>query len=251
MRAIVIFFFSSAMLLAALGAEAQASFVTKKENTLFTFDWHHQGQPKVAVRPSFPDAEREAGATGYVDVAIDVGNGGYLQGIRTISSQPSVPAFEQSVRDALAKWEFFVFIDRDCNPQAAASQFRFTFLNKDGEARVTMARVDEPAPPADNSSNGAAALEWVNRNDVISSIPHPPIARRERATAELILRFRVDTATGELKEGKVVAGSSNKPELLPNFIPGADRAARSAIFKVVKPTKVPVATYCQTVTIHD
>lgn len=225
-------------------AQTSRNFVTPGERSFFVFDWQKQGQPQTALRPAYPDAEKAAGVTGVVDAAVDIDNGGAIVNIRSLTSTPPVAAFEESVREALAQWQFFVFVDRDCKPNETGSRFRFTFQIANGEAKVTMARTDEAQPPADTRPTGAASLEWLNRQDVYSSFPYPPIARRHRAWAELMLKLTVDTASGEVTEAKVVVGRSNHPELLSYFVVGAEHTGKTARFRVVRPTELKQATYC-------
>ncbi|MBI3715911.1 MAG: TonB family protein [Betaproteobacteria bacterium] len=228
----------------------QRGFVWQRKDGFFTFDWHKQGQPQIAVRPAYPDSELPMKASGYVDTEITVNNGGELQEIRSLRSDPPRPAFEAAVREALELWQFFVFVDSECNPVAASGKYRFVFQVKDDAGKVTMQRLDEAAKPADGKVSGAQWLEWTNRNDVISSIPYPPIAWRQRAEAELILRFHVDTKTAQVVDAKLVAGRSNHQELLPLFAPGAERAGRNAIFQIKGTPTLPVATYCSFVSMH-
>ncbi len=232
-------------------APAQHNVIDHTERNVFSVDWHRQGQAMVAIRPAFPAAEKDAGRSGLVDVTLSVGNGGTLKNVGAMTSEPKNPAFEQSVRHALDKWLFYVWIDPDCTPVAASARYRFTFANSGGEAKVTMARLDEPVEPTAPNLSGSSLLEWLNRDTVVSGITFPPLAREQGADADLILRFRVEADTGLLREAKVVAGRSNKPSMLSSFIPGTEQAISTAQFRVTGVTPLPVATFCQTLSMHS
>jgi TonB family protein len=183
--------------------------------TYYSLDPANWGTPWSWQAPAYPKALSEQQVTGKVDVLVNVSADGRMTEIVALRSEPTQPAFEEAVRDALGGWVFTRAMDAECKPAATQSRLQVRFEMVDGKPQVNVGVA--PAAPLP----GRARIEELNGPEVNRTLAESYNRNigRSGLTGGVNAMLRVDARTGETKSVDItnVMGDSNSynPEPTP------------------------------------
>ncbi len=152
--------------------------------------------------PTYPEEALKNGIGGVVDIDVLINTIGRVKDIRSISSVPNNPAFEQATRDALKHWVFGVPMTNRCIRHESFGESRLTFEVKNGEGLISLTHREYPASKIFPSGK---APKMLTRDDVVAHAKkyYPTTARRVGLEALVDMLLEIDSVTGELLRAEV------------------------------------------------
>ncbi len=184
------------------GAQAQpdnpaapAGKANPDDGVIFDSDPKSWARVKHIVPPKYPQDALEKGIGGIVDVEVLIDVVGYAKEIRSISSTPKNPAFEEATLAVVKRWVFNVPQTQRCEPYETAGNARLTFAVIDGAPNIALSH--RAAPVTSRPVVAVNKMLWVNSMDAKKLVKYPLQARRAGAQANVNALMTVN-GKGEL-----------------------------------------------------
>ena len=164
-------------------------------------------RPKVVVAPEYPPEAIEKKLYGYVDVDLIVTDEGFAGEIRSVTSTPKNEAFEEAVRKVISLWTFHAPMS-NCRPYETVGNVRVWFEMK-GDAGTVSVSNRTPLPATAAAVAGPKSkLVSTNLAAVRQMVRYPVRARRAGANGQVVIKFTVDPATGEVASKEIAVAKS-------------------------------------------
>jgi outer membrane biosynthesis protein TonB len=159
--------------------------------------------------PTYPSDALTNGVIGFVDLEVLLDIAGKVKEVRSITSTPNNPAFEQVTRDVLRYWEFGVPRTNRCVPYEIVGEARLTFEIRNGEGIVSLTH-RQPAKFANLITGIEPKLLNLLEVARAGQASYPRDARRAGAEAVVDALVTVSSETGELLEIEVTSVITTK-----------------------------------------
>lgn len=197
---------------------------------------NHIAPPKQRYfrMPHYPDNERIALRTGYVDVAMVVSAEGQMLEVKSVTSEPNNVAFEETTKAAVQTWLFVPGLKR-CVPTQSEVTYRVSFNLTDGNDRV------QAVPLLSKSQTLDSLREMIapNKNEMLRKLKYPVAARLAGAQGSVYLMLKVNQANGNIESVDIASASSNKAGFERNFSDAAIEVVRRFVFTPMPELKDP------------
>ena len=175
--------------------------------------------------PLYPQREREAKTTDYVDISMLVSAEGRLLDIKSMISEPKNAVFEEVTKNAVAKWLFMPGLKR-CVPVQAEVTYRVSFEIADGSDHVRAVPLLSQSQMADSRRQMRAP----NENELRRTLRYPSVARRDGVQGIVHLMLSVNPVNGAVDRVDVASVSTTKEGFDRDFSHAAIKAARKFKF---------------------
>jgi len=173
--------------------------VNVTEEMLFTDDPKEWLKISRVSPPVYPKELFDKGITGYVDLEVTIDEQGRVKQIGTVTSKPSIAAFEESARESVKYWQFKEKLSGKCTPEVAQGNVRVWYEIKDGKESISVSSM-----PGTMLKNVAAdAPKWfpmLNLPQIKRELRYPADARKYGEQGVVYAVLHIDVETGMVRK---------------------------------------------------
>jgi TonB family protein len=157
---------------------------------------------KRMVTPKYPADALKNGVGGVVDLEVFIDRIGGVKDVRTMTSTPNNPQFEQAINDVIKYWRFGVPQSNRCVPTDSVGEVSLTFEVKAGEGVISLSHRSGKQYAASDILPAPKFLD-AKRVANIFAADYPRAARRAGATAQVYALLTINSASGKATNAEV------------------------------------------------